>query len=59
MYGIILDEKSLQHIKDYIIENDFIGREFDGVPGRYDEDDPDGEGLREDMLLKIMICWVS
>lgn len=46
-----LDEKSLQHIKDYIKENDFIGREFDGVPGRYDEDDPDGDGLREDMLL--------
>lgn len=46
-----LDEKSLQHIKEYIIENNFIGRQFDGVPGRYDEDDPYGDGLREDMLL--------
>ena len=46
-----LDEKSLQHIKEYIIENNFIGRELDGVPGRYDEDDPYGDGLREDMLL--------
>ena len=39
-----LDEKSLQHIKDYIKDNGFIGRELD-----YDED-PDGGGLREDML---------
>jgi hypothetical protein len=45
-----LDEKSLQHIKEYIKENNFIGRQFDGVPERYDED-PDGDGLREDMLL--------
>lgn len=48
-----LDEESLKHIKEYIKENNFIGRQFDGVPGRYDEDpeDPDGDGLREDMLL--------
>jgi len=46
-----LDEESLQHIKEYIKNNNFIGRELDGVPGRYDEDDPDGDGLREDMLL--------
>jgi hypothetical protein len=39
-----LDEESLQHIKDYIKDNGFIGRELD-----YDED-PDGGGLREDML---------
>lgn len=39
-----LDEKSLQHIKDYIKDNGFIGRELD-----YDED-PNGGGLREDML---------
>lgn len=39
-----LDEESLRHIKEYIIENDFIGKELD-----YDED-PDGEGLRLDML---------
>lgn len=39
-----LDEKSLQHIKEYIIENDFIGKELD-----YDED-PNEEGLRLDML---------
>jgi hypothetical protein len=39
-----LDEKSLQHIKDYIKDNGFIGRELE-----YDEDS-DGGGLREDML---------
>lgn len=39
-----LDEKSLQHIKEYIIENDFIGKPLD-----YDED-PDDGGLRVDML---------
>jgi hypothetical protein len=39
-----LDEKSLQHIKEYIKENDFIGKPLD-----YDED-PDESGLREDML---------
>ena len=39
-----LDEKSLQHIKEYIKENDFIGK-----PLEYDED-PDESGLREDML---------
>ena len=46
-----LDEESLEHIKEYIKENNFIGRQFDNVPERYDEDDPDGDGLREDMLL--------
>lgn len=45
-----LDEESLKHIKEYIKENNFIGRQFDNVPERYDED-PDGDGLREDMLL--------
>lgn len=45
-----LDEESLKHIKEYIKENNFIGSQFDDVPERYDED-PDGDGLREDMLL--------
>lgn len=39
-----LDEKSLQHIKEYIIKNDFIGKELEHV------EDPDEEGLRLNML---------
>ena len=50
-----LDEKSLQHIKDYIKDNGFIGEELDFEPDGYDTNILTEEMLEDNDLLGELI----
>jgi hypothetical protein len=50
-----LDEKSIEHIKNYIRENNFIGMELDYEPDGYDTNILTEEMLEDNAILGVLI----